>query len=270
MSKQGTLISVANDQEGASPFIVTPTTPFPTDPQDNFTQIVDQYVMQFTATSSTVATETAINDYTVELVSSTGFLVGDYVHINTTNTENTNPQITIVTGDTLTLDRRLDKVHLVGATVTKVIIDMALTGQTGTLASPQEYSATPPLDEVWHITRMLFSMIHGTAGDLGLFGNLAKLTNGVVIRVYQSGEYHTYSNWKNNADIKGDIYDLDFDSRSGGQGSFGTSGRGTFLESGSVIRLDGALGDKFEVYIQDDITAMGFFGMKIEGHIEDV
>ena len=267
MSKQGILISVAGDQEGATPKIVTKSDPLPIALFDIHHQIVNRLVHFHSAVATTVSTASAANDYILAVADTTGFAVNDYIHINTTTLENTHPKITAITPGTpgtFTLDRRLDGAHGIGDEVTKAIIDMSTTA--GTLADPIEYSAWPAPGEIFHITRVIFSMFHGTAGDFGLFGNLAQLTNGVLIRVRQNGVYRTFTNWKNNADIKTDMYDVQFDSRSGGQGDYGTSGRLSFFKAGATIELNGNTDDRFEVYIQDDITGLGFFGMKIQGH----
>lgn len=242
---------------------------------DVHTQIVNQYLHQHTAVSTTLASASAASDYQIDIADATGFAVGDYLHIDTTTIETTHPVIISsspalpTTGPvTLTLDRRLDKAHAIGDEVRKSIVNMALAGQVGTLASPQEYWIGPPAGEIWHLTRILFEMTHSTAGDLGLFGNLAALTNGTVLRARNNGAYGTLTNWKTNANIKTDMFDVVFDARSGGGGAFGTTGRGTFTNAGAILRLDGDTDDRLEVYIQDDITAMVSFTMKGQGHVE--
>lgn len=237
---------------------------------DIHSSIINQHIHQNTGISTTLAAAAAVNDYQVTVSDTTGFTLNDYIRLDTSFVEPTHLKIVGVAGNVLTLDRRLDKAHIVGDEVRKVIIDMALSGQpVGTLAAPQKYIEGPPSGEIWHITRLLFTMVHGTAGDLGLFGNLPALTNGVLLRTKVGSQYGTLTNWKTNADIKTDMFDVHFDVRSGGQGSYGTSGRGTFAETGAVLRLNGSQGDQFEVYIQDDIRALGFFAMKIQGHIEE-
>ena len=230
--------------------------------------IVNKYLSQDTATTSTLAVAAAVDDYTITVANGAVFTVGDYIKIDTTAQESTFAKITIIATNVLTLDRRLDNAHIIGDIVTKVIIDMATTGQTGTLAAPQIYMAGPPSGEVWHITRLLFTMVHGTAGDLGLFGNLTALTNGCLFRAYNDGAYRILTNWKSSADFKVDMYDVDFDSRSSGGGQYGTSGRGTFANAGTVLRLDGTTGDQIQLYVQDNITALDLFEMKIQGHVE--
>ena len=106
----------------------------------------------------------------------------------------------------------------------------------------------------------------------GKFGDLAELINGVVLRgnFGDGQQYGTLTNWKRNGDIKTDMFDVEFDSRSTGGGSYGTSGRGTFKEAGAVVRLDGDDSDKVEVYIQDDLTALASFTMKFQGHLNAI
>lgn len=239
---------------------------------DVHNRVLNDFAHQHTATVTTLTAPTLADGstYQIAVADATGFTAGDYLHINTTSIETTHPRLlatTAATGPaTFTLDRRLDKAHSIGDEVRKAIIDMSIS--VGTLASPQEYVFGPPIGEVWHITRLLFSMVHGTAGDLGLFGNLPALTNGVILRAKVNGQYGTFTNWKTNADIAEDIYDISFDARSGGAGVYGTRGRGTFTNAGAVIRLDGTLGDRIEVYIQDNITALNSFDIKFQGHPE--
>lgn len=295
MSKTGTFIQVPSSQEGASPRLVTETEPFPIalfdgsgnplsseynattgeyvlqihDPDVHY-DLVSRYVRQDTATTTTLAANSSAEDYQITVDSPTGFTVLDRIVINTTNEETTLPRITDITGSVFTLDRRLDYAHAIGDTVTRAIVNMAT--QNGTMAAPQEYFVQPPADKIFHITRMLFSASHDASGDLGKFLGIAALTNGVLIRVRRSGSYRTFTNWRSNVDIKADMYDVEFDSRSGGQGAYGTSGRGTFTNTGGVIRLDGSTNDRFEVYIQDTLTGLGLnvFQLKLQGHEEDL
>jgi len=235
---------------------------------DVHSAIVNRYAFQNTATTTTLAVATVGDgtEYQITVASSVGFSVNDRIFIDTSIDEVTLPIIKAIAGNVITLDRRLDKAHAIGDSVTKVITNMA--SQAGTLASPQSYKLAPMSGEVWHITRLLLSITHNTAGDLGLFGDLAALTNGVVLRVYVSGQFGTLTNWKTSADIKDDMYDVDFDSRSSGGGTYGTSGRGTFKNAGSIVRLDGTLGDYIEILVQDDITGLLSFQVKFQGHPE--
>jgi hypothetical protein len=218
-------------------------------------------------TTLAVATSGDGSEYQITVVSVVGFVVGDFLHIENGGQEPTHSQILVITGAVFTLDRHIDLPHPIGTPVEQSILDLTTT--IGTLADPVEYFVEPVAGEVWHITRMLFAMAHSSAGDLGKFGNLPALTNGVLVRVKTDGSYRTLTNWKDAGDMKVDMFDIQFDNRSGGGGDFGTSGRWTFSQSGSVLRLDGNTNDRIEVYIQDDLTGLGFFNMTTQGHLED-
>ena len=233
---------------------------------------VNKYVHQHSGASTTLSSDSAINDYQINVADTTGFTVGDLVDINTTSVEFTHPAITAITPGTpgvLTLDRRLDRIHLIGDVIDESVINLA--SQIGTLASPQIYSVGPAAGEVWHVITLTLAMGHTTAGDLGLFGNLAALTNGVIVRSKINGNYGTLTNWKTNGDIDVDTGRVSFHLRSGGQGTFGTSTEGPFNErTGAILRLDGDLGDEFEIYVQDDLTNIVFWTMKVQGHHESL
>lgn len=239
---------------------------------DVHNQIINKYIHQHTATVTTLSTAVPGDGstYIIDVADATGFVVGDYIHVDTTTLETTHPIIissTAATGPaTFELDRRLDGPHEIGDEVRLSVINMST--QIGTLAAPQEYFVGPQPGEVWHLTRILFEMEHETAGDMGKFGGIAALINGVVVRAKVNSQYGTLTNWKTNGNIKTDMFDVVFDARAGGQGSFGTSGRGTFTETGSVLRLDGNTVDRLELYIQDDLTDLISFTMKAQGHFE--
>ena len=243
---------------------------------DVHTGIVNSAMHRHTAVSTTltVATVGDGTEYQISVADATGFANNDYLHIADGSMEITHPMIIssvpalpAAGAAVFTLDRRLDNAHAIGTTVTQAVLDISSTA--GTLATPVEYWVGPPSGEVWHLARILFAMAHGTAGDLGTFGDIAGgLTNGVLLRAKTNGSYSTLTNWKTNGDMKADMYDVEFDARSGGGGSYGTSGRGTFTRTGAIVRLDGDNGDRLELLVQDSLTTLGFFIMQAQGHIE--
>ena len=225
------------------------------------------------STTLTVATTGSGTEYQISIADATGFNNNDYLHIEDGTPESTHPKILSsvpalpTTGPAVfTLDRRIDFAHPIGATVEQS--DLDLRGTIGTLAAPIEYWIGPPAGEVWHIMRILFGMSHGASGDLGKFGGITALTNGCLMRVRINGAYGTFTNWKTNENIKTDMFDVEFDARSGGGGAYGTSGRGSFYRTGSVLRLDGDTNDRLEFYVQDDLTGLATFTMKAQGHPE--
>ena len=229
---------------------------------------VNRQVAQVTGTSTTIATASAPNDYQISVANTAGFTVGDALYLDTGSVESTYPYITAITPGTpgtFTLDRRLDIAHAVGDTIAIALVD--ITAIAGSLAAPQEFVAGPEPGDVWHVTNLTLAMGHSSAGDFGLFGNLPRLTNGVLLRARIDGQYGTLTNWKTNGDINVDTGEVFFHTRSGGQGTFGTAANGAFkARTGAVIRLDGDTNDQFEVYVQDNLTALDFWNMKVQGY----
>ena len=215
--------------------------------------------------SSTLATAASVGATTLALVSGTGFLVGQTIAVKNAGDDTRMFVVTVVATNTLTLDAPIDIAMPIGATVEKVDVDLSATA--GTLAAPKIFILEPPANEVWHITRLIFSMTHSAAADLSKFGSITALTNGVVIRDNINSAIQNIANWKTNNDIKQEMYDVEFTDRAGGGSPYGTSGRFTLGKLGVALKLDGATSDKIEVLIQDDLTTLGTFGINGQGHI---
>lgn len=220
-----------------------------------------------TATTLTVAVNPDGSDSTITVASAVGFAVGDKIQIGgDDNHTGIKYEILLIVGTVFTLDSRIDFGWPIGAEVEKVLTNMNL---VGTLATPQEFIVKPNATQVVHITRIIIEMTDATNGDLGDFGGIAGLlTNGVLIRANVNGQYGTFANWKSNGEIKGDMYDFDFDFRAGGGGVYGFTGRGSFSRIGVAVRLDGAVGDFMEIYVQDDLSPLLTFTIKAQGHVE--
>jgi hypothetical protein len=110
-------------------------------------------------------------------------------------------------------------------------------------------------------------MVHGSAGDMGLFGDLPALTYGVALRTLTDGVYNTYTVWRSNGDIATDMYDVRFDTRSSGGGSYGTTGRLNLDDAQTVIELKGDTNDSLQFLIQDDLSGLDDFQIRLLGHV---
>lgn len=225
------------------------------------------------ATTLTVAANPG--DVSITVADTTGFVVGAYVHLGPSpaTTEPIHPQITIVAPATgpgiVTLDRPLDFGYTNGAEVLLAIVNMRSVAG-GTLAAPIVYRYFPQEGRIEHIKQIILSMDHSSPGADDLFGGIAKLINGVVLRAHISGETGTLTNWKNNSDIKLDFGPerVIYAAKSGG-GTHGTAARGSFDDLDIGVRLDAAAGDFLEILIQDTaITGLTDFRVKTQGHVE--
>ena len=205
---------------------------------------------------------------TITVASGVGFANGDSIQIESaTIVEATFP--TIISGGgttTLVLDRPIDNDFDIGDSVEKVDANMAVDGS----GTPVSFRLLPDTDQVWHVIRFLIGMVHGSAADDSKFGNVASLTNGCALRGYSgaTGQYRTFTNWKNNSDIKMDMFDLNYTDKAGG-GNFGSNGRGSLkIGTGAIAEIDESAGDFVELLIQDDLSGLIKFNLKGQGHAE--
>lgn len=231
---------------------------------------VNDFFHRHTGTQTALATATVSGDIQLDVPDSTGFVIGDLVHLGATN-EYIEPRHPIVTGvpdiNTVVLDGPIHTEFPIGTPVIKAIANMA--SQNGTLAAPASYRYFPGVNRVEHATRILISMTHSSAGTDDLFGGITALLNGMHFRSSISGQFGTFTNWKSNSDIKLDMYDVEYSVKSGSS-NFGTNGRGSFSRIGVVVRLDSEQSDFLEILVQDTVIGSGLADLriKVQGHVE--
>ena len=230
--------------------------------------LVNQLAHEHTATNTTPTAAIAAGDTGFTLTSATGFAIGNRLLITeNTNTEDHLPEITNLVVAVVTLDGPIDVAYTTAATITKVVTDMAV---SGSLASPVSYIVRPHSSVIWHLTRLNFTMTHGTQGTDDAFGDLTALANGVVVRQKVNGVYTTMTNWKANQVFKEDMYDVTYTDKAG-PSLFGTSGRWSYRQrTHTVIRLDGSTSDELEVLIQDNLTGLTSFNINLQGHVDEI
>jgi hypothetical protein len=230
-------------------------------------EVVNELFNLHTGVETTIAVAVTAGDTSVEVADTTGFSVGSALEIHDGNRETTFPLITALPGaNVMALDRPLDFDYAIGDTVDEVHTDLRTS--LGTLAAPVVHVIKPGPGQVWYINRIIIAMVHGSAGADDLFGDLAALTNGVVLRANINGQYGSFTNWKSNGDIRLDMYDVAYSDKAGGPAGFGTSGRGSFSRIGVLVRLDGDVGDFMDLLIQDDVTNLASFFINGQGYIE--
>jgi len=232
---------------------------------------INDYFHTHTGVSTTLTVASIIGATSVTVASVVGFAIGNDIQIGGhVSADITYTKIINIIGNVIYINRPLGNTRAIGSIVEKVNINMATT--IGTIAAPISYKVVPSDGLVWHVERIMLSMIHTTAGDMGLFGNITSLTNGCVLRKYNGvdGTFSTFDVWQNNSDIYLDFANLSFITRSGGGGAYGTVGSGSFSEIGVTIKLEASLGDYMEILIQDNISGLVDFRLKVQGHLESV
>lgn len=227
---------------------------------------------------TTVATQTAIDSRTVIVSDATDFTIGRYVIIYSPDDSRFyTGYITGATGTTLTVDTPLDFAFPVGSvaisSVTNMNVDGSTTAEIFGLRNPAEQL---PFDVQFDVTRIIFHCLTEDPVTLATFGDLAELTNGLVLRKrFSDGSYKNIFNIKSNGELAGITIDwIPYAETNPVQGQNGFTARLTFNgqdKLGVVVRLRS--GDDLELVVQDDLnTAQGAAQITLlecvaEGHV---
>ena len=215
---------------------------------------------------TTIAVETAKDDYNVVVNSSVGFVVGQYLTIyNVAANRVYFSNILVINGPTITLDRPIDFEFIIGSSVTVGDTNMNVNGSV----TPQIFGIrNPGITDVpleVDITRLMFKCLTSSSTDLSMFGNIVGgLLRGVVIRRVD-GTYQNILNVKTNGELKSIMFDYDAETVTQ-QGQNGFTSRLTFAgqnKFGAVVRI--GPGEDLQVIIQDDLTSLTLFEIIAEG-----
>ncbi len=229
---------------------------------------INCFVVDEDGASELITSAISPGDLTIDVADGTPFTAGDRIKlINAAGTKKSNcvHKIISIATNTLTLNCPIDDSWAVGDSVKVVISNMNVDGSV----TPRSFKLAP-LGGYAHLVRMIIYIQDGTVMDDAKFGGMTALTKGVVIRVHngETGLNQTITNWTSNGIMAEDMYDLTYTSKAPA-GSYGLRGRWTITKSETIISLDGSKGDYIEVLIQDDLTDLEDFQIKIQGHFEN-
>ena len=217
-------------------------------------------------TETTLTTQTAKNDYIINVADATSFIIGGYLTIYSVDANRVFfSEILFVDGLSITLDSPLDFEFLVGSFVSVGSINMNVDGSV----TPQIFGLRNPtgLDVPlkFDITRLMFKCLTDGSNDLSKFGDITGgLLRGVVIRRVD-GVYRNIFNAKTNGELKSLMYDFQIQEVKGSQQD-GFTGRLTFAgqnKMGAVIRI--GADEDLQIVIQDDLTSLNRFIIIAEG-----
>ena len=234
--------------------------------------VYNQFLHYDTATTTTLAVATAVGAISIELTSAVGFAVADQLKIENGSQEPNFPRIRTLVGNVATLDRPLTFAHAIGTDVTKVYTNIAQAGLTTTasVASPVIFTSHVPVGTVVHVTGMSIVMTDTSAMDFTTFGGVAALANGCVPSAYSEGVFGVYTNWKTNLDISSDSFPISYQTKVGG-GEYGLAAIYNIKDAtDAIVYLNGTLGDRFQLIVQDDLTGLTAFRIKLQGHYEGI
>lgn len=229
------------------------------------TRPVSSFFHRHVGAVETLTVASVKNDTQITVSNAAAWVVDDRLDItNAGDSEPTEPEIVDIASNVVTLDRPLNFAWPVGTQVQKIDENM------NAVTVPTSFRVTIPNDESWHVETIILNMIMGSAGDDTTFGDLTRLTNGLLIRAYDGelDQYYTLANWKSNGEIAFNMV-TQYNDKAGG-GKFGFNGQGNILgRTGAVIQLRGWEGDFMEIATQDDLSGLDGFRIKLLGHLEE-
>jgi hypothetical protein len=244
--------------------------------QDQTTPPIEYFLTQL-VNAVTITTAQAETDNTIILQAGHGVLEGELIEIYSEETLGSGEvfkrfiQVRVV--DVATNTIRIGQFIGFALDPANIVFSNRVTDDLnvlGSLASPKRFRMGPPNGFKWDLTRLMVAMILDSLPDDGLFGNVAQLTNGIFFG-FEGDESKNYLvNIFANAGFRSTAYDVNYATRSVPAGSYGLSVRKTFAgrdKYGVAIRLFGETNDEFVMYVQDDLTDLVEFKIKIMGHI---
>lgn len=237
--------------------------------------IQDQYTKPFAfylaknPGNSTIATQTVLDSRTMIVADASSASVGDYAVAFRGVYGDTDDlyvgKIQSIATNTLTLDTPISHEFVIGDTVLFRTVDANLNGSV----TPQVLDL--PMGDgslSVDVTRIIFTIVCATEPDDSKFGDLAALTNGIVLRKVSNVYGITnLCNIKTNGDFASLSYDVTYTDKAGG-GAYGVRCMLTYNAQrffGVSIRLNGL--DSLELIIQDDLSSLDSFHVIAEGHV---
>jgi len=217
-------------------------------------------------TETTLTSQTAKEDYIVNVTSAASFVVGQYLTIYNVAADRVFfSEILAINTLAITLDTPLDFEFPIGSIVSVGDNNMNVDGSVTPVIYGIRNPTTADIPSSVDITRLMFKCLTSSAIDLSQFGNIAGgLLRGIVIRRVD-GEYQNVLNAKTNGDLKNIMFDFDIEVTSGSQQD-GFTGRLTFAgqnKMGAVIRI--GADEDLQIVIQDDLTSLTSFTVIAEG-----
>ena len=215
---------------------------------------------------TTLTSQTAKNDYIINVTSAASFVVGQYLTIyNVASDRVFFSQIISINVLAITLDTPLDFEFVIGSIVSVGNNNMNVNGSVTPVIYGIRNPTTADIPSSIDITRLMFKCLTSSVTDLSMFGNIGGgLLRGIVIRRVD-GTYQNIFNAKTNGDLKNIMYDYDPETVTQ-QGQDGFTGRLTFAgqnKMGAVIRI--GPDEDLQIIIQDDLTSLTSFTVIAEG-----
>jgi hypothetical protein len=202
--------------------------------------------------------------YDFEATAGHGIIAGDEILLlEPPHSRSFYAEVVSVATNTITLDRPIDHDFTAADTLGRIVTtNMAVDGSV----TPQIFSIRAGFTET-DIVRFIITIIGDGPMDDGKFGNLAKLTRGLTLRIYD-GFQKTILNFKTNGEIKQFCFDGTYTPGTlGPSGAEGFSARITYggqSKHGVVLRI--GTDDVIQLVVQDDLTGLVSLKASAQGH----
>jgi hypothetical protein len=240
---------------------------FPVNIQDQVSRALDTPFTKplIAAPFTTITAKASPGDKTITVASTTSFTDKVVVHLSTADGKfYIGEQVGAPAGNVITLDTPIDVEFPAGSSVFPASHHMNVNGSITTQIfqiGPVGLATGISVD----ITRIMGYIQSGSAMDDSKFGDLAALTNGIVLRLNNTIITNLW-NVKTNGEIALLCFDASASTRAP-SGSYGFRFRNTYAgqnKHGVALRL--APTDTLEVLIQDDLSTLQEFDMMAQGH----
>jgi len=245
------------------------------------TQWSDQHtpavIAPFTLThaSSTLSAQPSLDDYTIDVVDATGMVAGNIITLfSIPLLRFTYFKCISVNVNEITLDAPVDVEYPIGTFVDAGTDDLAVNGSvTPVIFGLRGTGAPPGVDLSFDMTRIIIQCLAASAVDLSLFGDLAALTNGLLLRTVNGASGHgpqrNILNLKTNGELANICYDWKaYEATNPNQGQDGFVARLTFAgpsKIGVTIRLP--VGEDAQFVVQDNLAGLTSLKVIAEGHV---
>jgi hypothetical protein len=219
--------------------------------------------------TTTLSAPTVIDSYTIPVTSVTGITAGKtiimYSRISGALYVGT---VLSVVGNTLNMDTPINSIFTAAGTVVdSAIINMNVDGSGAPVSFRLRGPSVGNLSTPFIISRIIIVMYTVDAVQLDLFGDIAALLRGVVLRELD-GYIENIFNVKSNGDISRIAFDnVQYSSTNPAQGQNGAAWRLTFggdSKIGAPREIERT--EDLEILIQDDLRGLQSFTIMAEGY----
>lgn len=229
--------------------------------QDQITGLMNLY-LHTTVAEPSLSSPTAIDNTSIAVADATGVVAGQAITILESSSFYQGLVLSVGAGPVIELSAPISAVF----TAPSIRCGAWNANVSGTRAAPGIYYVEAPPAGAFDIYTLTLSITDGSDMDSGKFGGITALTNGIVLRRKNSTTYNI-ANVVNNLGFAEQGFTLTYDPKAPA-GVYGLlADQNIHDRKGVVPRLSGADGDRFELLVQDDLTALSQLTVVVGGHL---